>query len=287
MLFQEPKPVIATDVDGILIKWQSGLPYFAQKYDLPLDEILKTIANDSFVSPAKLFNCSEEFASKLLLKYNNSDFIRYLSAYDDALKVINELKKHYDFVAVTALGNSVDAHLNRQFNLSALFPGAFKDIYVCDYNESKDHLLTRVLEKYGDRVVCYVDDLGKHIDSAIEVMCHLKNFKTFYLPRGERDHLPSHSGTAHHTVKNWYEIKDILMSDSSSKMVEQFRKMVDEFNKPARPSVRDFWKHQLPEFKPDDFNPTRPWQRPYPNYGVGTGIEYLMNQPTAVVNCKV
>ena len=65
-------------------------------------------------------------------------------------------------------------------------------------------------------------------------------------------------------------------------MVEQFRKMVDEFNKPLRPSDRDFWKHQLPIFEP-----TKPWQRPYPSYGVGTGIEYLSNQPTSTVNCKV
>ncbi|QQG32117.1 hypothetical protein CkP1_0217 [Citrobacter phage CkP1] len=286
MLLQEPKPVIATDVDGILIKWQSGLPYFAQKYNLPLDEILKTIANDSFVAPAKLFNCSEEFASKLLLKYNNSDFIRYLSAYDDALKVVNELKKTYDFVAVTALGNSVDAHLNRQFNLNALFPDAFKDIFVCDYNESKDHLLTRVLEKYGDRCVCYVDDLGKHIDSATEVFIgSVKDFKTFYLPRGERDHLPKYSGSAHMTVKNWYEIKDILMSEITSGFVKKLQEMlVEEKPNPA---------YQLPHFFDPDSSPFGPRPHffdPYdgrrapnwPNYST----EYLSNRPTAV-NVKV
>ncbi|AEO97131.1 hypothetical protein CPTAKMNP4_197 [Salmonella phage vB_SenM-AKM_NP4] len=204
MILEQEKPVIVTDVDGILVKWQSGLPYFAQKYNLPLNHILEMMVDEKFIAPGVLFNCSEEFATKLLLKYNNSDFIRYLSVYEDALKVVNELKKTYDFVAVTALGNSVDAHLNRQFNLNALFPGAFKEILVCDYNASKDALLTQVMEKYGERVVCYVDDLGKHTDSAAAVFKQYNSrAKVFYMPRGERNHEPK---LECNYVKSWHDV---------------------------------------------------------------------------------
>ncbi|UJD20413.1 hypothetical protein T47t1_200 [Escherichia phage T4] len=79
------KPTILTDIDGVCLSWQSGLPYFAQKYNLPLEHILKMIQDEKFISPGKLFNCDEELGVKLIEKYNRSDFIRYLSPYKDAL----------------------------------------------------------------------------------------------------------------------------------------------------------------------------------------------------------
>lgn len=41
------KPVILTDIDGVCLSWQSGLPYFAQKYNLPLEHILKMIQDEN------------------------------------------------------------------------------------------------------------------------------------------------------------------------------------------------------------------------------------------------
>src|SRR5699024_6026179 len=99
--------------------------------------------DERFLSPGELFNCDNELGARLTEKYNQSDFIRYLSPYMDALKHINKLKKDFDFVAVTALGDSIDALLNRQFNLNALFPGAFKEILMCGHSESKEDLFIR------------------------------------------------------------------------------------------------------------------------------------------------
>lgn len=209
------KKIIITDVDGILVKWQSGLAYFAQKYQLPVENILKLMVADKFIPPAEIFDCDEEFAIRLLMKYNNSDFIRYLAPYSDALKVVNEVKVEYDFVAVTALGNSVDAHLNRQFNLNALFPGAFKDIMVCDYNESKDALLQKARDKYGSKIIAFVDDLGGHIDSAVNVLGDLPDFNAYWLPRGER----TEPEQKHVFVNSWEEIiKKIHDKEASSAM---------------------------------------------------------------------
>jgi hypothetical protein len=180
------KPVILTDIDGVCISWQSGLPYFAQKYNLPLQHILNMIQDERFISPGELFNCDEELGKRLIEKYNVSDFIRYLSPYMDALKYINILKEEYDFVAVTALGDSIDALLNRQFNLNALFPGAFQEILMCGHTESKEQLFTRAKNTYGERIKFYVDDLAHHCDTAAKVL----DVPVFWLARGERDVLP-------------------------------------------------------------------------------------------------
>ena len=182
------KPVILTDIDGVCLSWQSGLPYFAQKYNLPLEHILNMIQDERFLSPGELFNCDNELGARLIEKYNQSDFIRYLSPYMDALKHINKLKKDFDFVAVTALGDSIDALLNRQFNLNALFPGAFKEILMCGHSESKEDLFIRAKNTYGKRIKFYVDDLAHHCDAASNV---LMDIQVYWLARGERDFKPN------------------------------------------------------------------------------------------------
>lgn len=253
------KPVIATDVDGIIVKWQSGLPYFAQKYNLPVEHILDMMTTEKFIKPAELFDCEEELAVKLLLKYNNSDFIRYLAPYADALATVNKLKEKYDFVAITALGNSVDANLNRRFNLNALFPDAFTEIMVCDYDESKDALLEKAKVKYSDRIVCYVDDLPKHIAAASKVFEDTET-RVFYMPRGEREGSVTAPGIM---VEDWHQIVTCLESLKSVKkpqkslsglweeaIKDQIRKEQHPFNWPPRQVPGDWWKQPIIPFSP-------------------------------------
>lgn len=255
------KPVIATDVDGIIVKWQSGLPYFAQKYNLPVEHILEMMTTEKFIKPAELFDCEEDLAIKLLLKYNNSDFIRYLAPYADALATVNKLKEKYDFVAITALGNSVDANLNRRFNLNALFPDAFTEIMVCDYDESKDALLEKAKEKYGDRIVCYVDDLPKHIAAADKVFENTET-RVFYMPRGPREGSVTAPGIL---VEDWHQIVTCLESLASVKkpvksltelweetIKDQIRKEPNNppFNWPPRQIPGDWWKSPITPFSP-------------------------------------
>lgn len=193
------KPVILTDIDDVCLSWQSGLPYFAQKYNLPLDHILEMIQEQKFLSPGMLFGCDDELGSRLIEKYNRSDFIRYLAPYMDALQIVNKLKKDFNFVAVTALGDSIDARLNRQFNLNALFPGAFKELYMCDHSQSKRDLFERAKEKYGSRIKFYVDDLAKNVDDAYDVL----GCRTYWMVRGPRDQKPS---GPYYKVANWVDI---------------------------------------------------------------------------------
>lgn len=262
------KKVVLTDIDGVVISWQSGLPYFAQKYDLPLAHILQMIVDDKFVSPAELFDCSEEFADKLICKYNDSDFIRYLAPYSDALKVINELKTHYEFVAVTALGDSVDAHLNRKFNLNALFPGAFKEIMMCAHNGSKLELFKQAKEKYGDRVVCYIDDLSKHVESCESVFGDAITY--MHMVRGPRDGRTSFAKV----INDWANVRGILAErvrfDIQQTMIEELLRN----SKRYEPGFPKKWTTT-------DFPITTPmtphWQEPF--HLTNRNLEWYYNQP--------
>ncbi|AWD90362.1 hypothetical protein KNT87_gp207 [Erwinia phage Cronus] len=259
---REDLPVIATDIDGVVVKWQSGLPYFAQKYNLPLQHILDLIIEDIFVPPAQLFDCHEDLANKLMKKYNSSDFIRYLAPYSDALSVINRLKSKYRFVAVTALGTDVDSMLNRKFNLQALFPDAFDDIFVCGHNESKASLLRKVNEKYKGDVVAFVDDMPGHVDTAYdELDCPI-----FWMPRGHRDDSPVNP---HKKVRDWNDLewaigmslpvvkKETVKEDTKS--LQDILKEFDDYKEDNRiPEI------SIPKWSEEWVKPMTPCDPPYP-----------------------
>lgn len=206
------KEVVATDVDGILVRWQSGLPYFLAKYNIPTKAVLDLLVNDRFMDPEELFGCNEKLAKILMNKYNNSDFIRYLSGYTDAIKVVNELKERYDLVAITALGTTDEALMNRMFNLNALFPGAFKDVMCVNYGESKiPHYLSAKI-KYGDRLVCFIDDLAHNLEDAHAVMSELP---LIWMPRNEYNATPK---CPHTRVEDWNDVNDLLARNRVKKI---------------------------------------------------------------------
>ncbi|UQS94032.1 hypothetical protein ABNavy1_210 [Acinetobacter phage AB-Navy1] len=179
---ESKRPVVLIDVDGVCVKWQSGLPYFMAKHAIPTEKALECILTEEFMTPSQLFGCDPSIAKTFVEEYNKSNFIKYLAPYDDALEMINMMKEHWDFVAVTALGTDKETVMNRLFNLNALFPGAFKDIFVCDFGESKDKVLERVRQKHQN-IVMFIDDLGSNIESAARV---LPDIPRYYIQRGPR-----------------------------------------------------------------------------------------------------
>lgn len=199
------RKVILTDVDGVTVNWSSGLPFFLSKNNMPTDAALEMISDESFRDMQEIFGCNEELAKILMNEYNNSSFIRYLAAYNDALVVINRLKAEYDFVAVTALGTTSTASLNRIANLNTLFPSAFKEVCVVGFGESKTSRYLEAKAKYGDRLVCFVDDLAMNINDCHNVISQLPQF---HMIRGTRE-----AATAPHSVvKDWYEIENRILA---------------------------------------------------------------------------
>lgn len=177
------KPVIITDIDGVAIKWQSGLPYFCAKNGLNTDGALASNMSENYISPAEIFGVNSSIASKLMYQYNTSKFIRYLQPYQDALEFINKHKEDYNFVAITALAADDHAIMNRLFNLNSLFPGAFVDVMSCNFGESKTKLFERAKSKYSD-IVCFIDDLAHNLEDAHQVFGD--TVPLYHLKRGAR-----------------------------------------------------------------------------------------------------
>lgn len=196
------KPVILTDIDGVGIKWQSGLPYFAGEMNMPLDKIIELQVHDVFIPAGEIFGCNERLATELLKRYNNSHYIRTLQGYDDALEVINRMKKDFDFVAISSLGDTQEALLNRMYNLNTLFPGAFKDVMIVPHNESKTQHYLTVKIKHADNLLFFVDDLKRNLDD-----CHavISKLPLIHMIRGEREEVE----VPHYKVNNWYDIEKL------------------------------------------------------------------------------
>ncbi|URC15311.1 phosphatase [Paraglaciecola Antarctic GD virus 1] len=169
---EHKKPTIVTDVDGVLLSWQSNLPYFLKDHGFSTSHIGRNIRDEIFLSPKEIF-VDEHGASPslddciaLIEEYNRSDYIRTLPAYNDALAVINVLKYYYDFVAVSALCDTEVSRANRKYNLDCLFPNAFSSIHISGMHQSKKAIFKDVIKEIGqDKIACYVDDLTIHLKS--------------------------------------------------------------------------------------------------------------------------
>ena len=220
----QSKPVIPIDIDGVAIQWQSNLPFFAAEHNIPTDRILEMVVDEQFRSMSEIFGCDDELANKLMRQYNSSKWIRGLKPYDDALVVINRLKHKYDFVAITAIGKSAECCLNRIANLNILFPSAFIDVMTVDIGESKVNRYLEAKKKYGERMVCFVDDLAENLEEFHGVMSTLP---MIHMVRGPRD-IPT---CKHFKATSMYDVENLLSSLESERpdthMQAKFKEHVD------------------------------------------------------------
>lgn len=201
------KPIILTDVDGVLIRWQSGLPFFAQKYGLKSQAIQSMQHEEKFLSYTEIFGgaFNDQEAKDLFNLYNASEYIKYLASYPDAVKYVNKLKDKFDFISVSALSSDMDTILNRRFNLNAHFPEAFIDFFQCDAGTPKVDVLLKIKHKYKERdIVCFVDDLP-HNSEAFNSVFGSEPYN-FLLERGEN----KPCSVDHSKVKSWSDINNEL-----------------------------------------------------------------------------
>jgi hypothetical protein len=146
------KPKILCDIDGVALNWLSKLPEYLLKYGIDHEKAIFAYANNEFLSHSEITGLPEHEATKVVLDYNESEYIKYLTPYKDALSVINLLKHEFDFVAVTAIGRAGKSSQYRMENLNFWYPNAFTDIHVVNMNESK----LSVLSKYNRTF--FIDD---------------------------------------------------------------------------------------------------------------------------------
>lgn len=135
------KKKILCDVDGVVLNWLSKLPEYLVKRGHDPEPAIRAYSHGEFIGHSEITGLPEEEAFQLILDYNESEYIKYLTPFKDALAVVNVLKKEYDFVAVTAIGREGKSSLYRLENLNFWYPNAFKDIHVVNLGESKKDIL--------------------------------------------------------------------------------------------------------------------------------------------------
>lgn len=162
------KDIIIFDVDGVLLKWESNLPFFCLKNGIDPVHACKAYSAANHLPADELFGVSDpEIGRELIRKYNLGDTGRYLAAFEDAVAHIHKLSKKYDLVALTSFGVGTEYWLNRKFNLEAFFPNCFKDLICIDLGESKIPYVQDIINKHESlkqKVVAFVDDQSRNTD---------------------------------------------------------------------------------------------------------------------------
>lgn len=201
------KPIILTDIDGVVLEWVSNLPFFLQRYGKNPEIAIKCQVDKCWAENHELFDTPDkDRAWELFVEYCSSDLMKTLSPFEPtSLKVINRLKKHFDFVAITAIGTDPFSKMYRASNLEALFPGAFKEVHCVEFGASK----VDVLKQYvgiGTDVVCYIDDSNAHVIDAMKL--GFTGIQFGNLNRGECNTKMKFD----RFVNSWYQFEGALMT---------------------------------------------------------------------------
>lgn len=192
------KPVILCDVDGVVLDWMSRFPYFLEKKGIDPARAIRAYASGEFLTFQDIIGgtMGAEEAEALAIEYQESKYMSYLTAYKDALLMVNALKHKYDFVAVTAVLNSEATRTNRQANLDFWYAGAFSKVHCVGLGGSKYDVLC----KY-DRTV-FIDDSPSHIAEA-QAAGHI----------GIRLKVDSRPDTGLYPIaKDWYDLSNMIQT---------------------------------------------------------------------------
>lgn len=165
------KPVILTDIDGVVLEWLANLPHYIADIGRDPSVALSLIHTDNWAHPEDLFGTeTREEAMQYMDEYGRSILMACLPAYDKtAIPAINRLKKDFDFIGITAIGTDFETFKHRSANLHALFPNAFKELHCLPFGGDKSDYIAKYKHIHGDNIFCYVDDWDKHVEEAESV----------------------------------------------------------------------------------------------------------------------
>ena len=188
------KPIILCDIDSVVLDWMSKLPEFLVKKKVDATKAIRAYAYGEFISLDEITGLPINDAIKLIEQYNCSEYMKYLTPYKDALAVVNLLKNDFNFIAVTAIGNSKLCAEYRMHNLQFWYPDAFTDIHVVGIGESKKD----ILKIYSPSI--FIDDSPNYCEEGID--------SGHFTIRLVRDRRPDTKATMH--AKDWFEVATLI-----------------------------------------------------------------------------
>ncbi|CAL9959883.1 unknown function [Vibrio phage D479] len=156
------KPTLIFDVDGVLIQWESQLPFFCAKNGIDPTNVLKHFTCPVHSTPNKLLGIRDhKMASDMLQRYN-IEHGKYMTAFTDAVESIHKLARDYNLIALTKFGNTTEHWTIRKFNLETFFPRCFKELITIEYTESKVPYVHEIMGR--ENVVGFIDDQLENIN---------------------------------------------------------------------------------------------------------------------------
>lgn len=172
------KKIIVTDVDGVLLDWETSFRIWMKHQGHEPKSGYKFIYN-----VAKQYDFDKDTGSHWVRMFNQSAAIGFLPPLRDAQEIIKLLHKNYGykFVVCTSLSNDVAAQELRTQNLKKLFGDVFEEFVYLDTGADKDEALYTLGKKY--RYSYWVEDkvenahVGAKVDFEPIVMEHGHNMK--------------------------------------------------------------------------------------------------------------
>lgn len=143
--------IILTDVDGVLLDWETAFEEYAIARGYAFNENKRIV----YSMEAQL-GISQEEASKLIGSFNSSDEFGRIAPWRDSVEYIKRFKDEgWKFVAITTAGEHPDTWPLRRANLDAVFgAGAIDELYVLPLHGDKGVELV----KYKDSGLFWIED---------------------------------------------------------------------------------------------------------------------------------
>ena len=164
------KPILATDVDFVLLDWVAGLEPFLKEKGMKYDHIKQYAGSTYYPSLSELFLMKDENKNlEILAEFNKSKYIEQLPIFQkEAIEHINNIKQEYDIVAITCIGTEEVQKNKRTNNLVNHYGEVFSDVICIPVRHSKEEYLKEL--KKESHVEFYVDDRIKHLQEAINCL---------------------------------------------------------------------------------------------------------------------
>lgn len=160
---------IVTDIDSVLLDWVSQLPHFLVSKGLSPDQAIHCYVNKTYCeSLTQLFsvNCEQQ-AFNLFTEYNESEHMRLLDPYKlSEIKHVVELSKHFNFVGLTCIGESLITKEYRMACLNTWYSNIFLDLFNIPFNTSKESYFKQIEDMYGE-IALFIDDRDKHVKEGL------------------------------------------------------------------------------------------------------------------------
>jgi FMN phosphatase YigB (HAD superfamily) len=193
--------VILVDADGVLLNWEYAFEIWMEQHgfeQIPGGELDYDIG--------KRYGISREQTTRLIKMFNESAAIGFLPPLRDAMYYVEKLHKEhgYTFHCITSVSTDPNTIKLREMNLRKLFgKTVFQKIVCLDTGAPKD----TALYQYRDTGCWWIEDkvenaeLGAKLGLNSLLMEHGHNMNHYH------DHV--------RTVKNWKEVYELIVNQTS------------------------------------------------------------------------